>query len=171
MAFGDQTPLGILDQISPQRAYLWGLVLPPAGSSPDLATTVDQLCRKVDFGNGVTMEPNKTKQGSFTTFSSGPVSVAGVTMSFIIPEGRDVVLEYFKKWSELIVNGISQYQPKSFYAFNVQLIQYSTDDQKIAEINVLSAFPVSFGKTAFKHDGEDLVMWNIGLSADRVIFS
>ena len=113
MSFGDNSSLGVLNKISPQRSYLWNLFLPIAGTSPDLAWKVSQLCRKVDFGNGLSMEVNKTKEGSFTTFTSGPLMVSGVTMSFLIPEDADPVLSYFKAWFNLIVNGQSQHAPKA----------------------------------------------------------
>jgi hypothetical protein len=140
--------------LEPQRSYMWQIVLPSIKGGNAGATA--ELCQKVGLGNGISMETNKTREGAFT-------------MTFLATNS-DPVLTYFQAWFGRIVDGKSNYNPKSFYAFPVSILQQSTSGDKISEVVLKNAFPRQLSKSELDYEGERVVTWAVSFSVDRVEF-
>lgn len=166
----DNSPLGALASVSLMRSYLWDVVFPPLGGGTDLPDRVSEMCRSVSFGNGISMETNKTREGAFVSFTSGQIAVSEVSMTFLSEEGNDSVLKYILEWMARIVSSKSVYNPKSFYAREITVIQFGTEGDQEAPIRLAAAFPKGLKKSVLDFEGDKMVMWDVVFSVDRVYF-
>ena len=156
-------------QVNPQREFLWDFILPSGIQSLDNETAllVSSFCLEV------TVSPRKLQGVTDITYGGekrsypGRTTVPSIRAKYICPF-PDVVGDFFRRWSNLVVSERGFYRPKSQYTGDGSIITYGRDKSVNFKYRVRNLFPISIGEVNLSYNNQNFVSYTIEMSVDRI---
>lgn len=122
---------------------------------------VSCLAISTSFPFGKIIEKEKLRYGKkykiATNWDLDPINI-----TFLV-ESKGKILDFFKKWKDLIINDENLMSYLKEYAGNINIMMLDVQEQNIFEANLINAFPASIESIELSMDNGDFIKVQVSI--------
>lgn len=151
-----------------QRTYNWEILLPDMWSGGlILGYPVSKYCQNISFGQYSIGEVVELRSGPLKQFYPGLMSIDTVSATFVCPI-PDIVMVYFVRWRERIVDKNGYYFPATNYKRNIYILLYDRTGIPCNTIMLVGCFPIKFPAYRLAYGEESVVRYLVDFKVEKI---